>query len=637
LCQTPPPPQTDQAPEPVKTTITVTEKIAAETPANISVLDSGKLEQTPGTDLDDRLRDLPGFSLFRRSSSVVANPTTQGISLRGIGSSGASRTLVLWDAIPANDPFGGWVYWTQFVPAEMSRVEVVRGAPISAFGDRALSGAIGVFSREPEKLRLIAGYEEGNKNTHDATLGFADTWGQAAVSGMARALETNGYYIVPGSIRGPVDQPAAVRFVTGDVHVDHYTSLGNLFLKAGVLVEDRANGTTLTHNSTSLGDISLRYERQWAHDSLSLLGYYQTEGFHSTFSSINASRSTEKLTYQQTVPSSAEGGAAMWQHHESRWNLLAGSDVNRVEATDTDRLVPTGQRIGGGTQLQHGLFAQSDVTWGPARFFAGMRESFIDGTNHYPAAGAPAASDTRYFSPTAGAAIGHKSLRLRGSVYRAFRAPTLNELYREFRTGNTDTLPNANLLPETVLGGEAGFDWVGEHSTLRVTAFRNSLNNLITNVTLSSSPTAIVRQRQNAASAISHGVEAEVRHRFGNYVTGEIGYLYGESRYSTGFRIAQTPKHQGTADLAYIRGGTIASAGVRAYSYQFDDDLNAFRLGGYTVAQMMVRQRLAKSLSAEAAVENALDRTFYIAFTPTPNIGTPRLWRVGLKWDGRVK
>jgi hypothetical protein len=41
------------------------------------------------------LRDVPGFSLFKRSSSLVANPTTQGISLRGIGSSGASRTLVL--------------------------------------------------------------------------------------------------------------------------------------------------------------------------------------------------------------------------------------------------------------------------------------------------------------------------------------------------------------------------------------------------------------------------------------------------------------------------------------------------------------------------------------------------------------
>ena len=78
-------------PETVKTSITVVEKISAETPANVTVLDTTALEQSPGTNLDDRLRDVPGFSLFRRSSSLAANPTTQGISLRGIGSSEIGR------------------------------------------------------------------------------------------------------------------------------------------------------------------------------------------------------------------------------------------------------------------------------------------------------------------------------------------------------------------------------------------------------------------------------------------------------------------------------------------------------------------------------------------------------------------
>ena len=49
----------NKAPEPLKTSVTVTEKISAETPANISVLDRTSLEQSPGTNLDDRLRDVP--------------------------------------------------------------------------------------------------------------------------------------------------------------------------------------------------------------------------------------------------------------------------------------------------------------------------------------------------------------------------------------------------------------------------------------------------------------------------------------------------------------------------------------------------------------------------------------------------
>src|ERR1035437_6393078 len=153
-------------PEPLHTTITVVEKISTETPANVTVVDSTGLQQTPGTNLDDRLRDVPGFSLFRRSSSLVANPTTQGLSLRGIGSSGASRTLVLWDGIPANDPFGGWVYWTQLIPDEMERVEISRGAATSVFGDRAMSGAIAIFSRPSEPRRLLAEYQAGSQNSH---------------------------------------------------------------------------------------------------------------------------------------------------------------------------------------------------------------------------------------------------------------------------------------------------------------------------------------------------------------------------------------------------------------------------------------------------------------------------------------
>jgi outer membrane cobalamin receptor len=620
--QTQNPPTDDQTkPEPVRTSITVVEKISAETPANVTTLDSTALQQSPGTNLDDRLRDVPGFSLFKRSSSLVANPTTQGISLRGIGSSGASRTLVLWDGIPANDPFGGWVYWTQFVPDEISRVEISRGAATSIFGDRAMSGAIGVFSQQPEKLHVQAEYEFGNEDTHDLSAGFSRAWSTLAISGSARGFSSDGYYIVPASIRGIADTRANVRFATGDIHIDHYTSLGNLFFKTSILAEERQNGTELTHNSTGLGTASLRYVREFTKDSLSLLGFYTSEGFHSSFDSVTPDRNTDRLAYTQTVPINAVGGAALWQHHTGRWEVLGGADVYRVNATDTDHLVPSGLRVGGGTQLEHGVYGQGDVTFGTLRLFAGVRHSF--------------AGDSQFLSPNGGFVVGKKRLRARGSIYRSFRAPTLNELYRTFKAGNTTTEANPALVPETLWGAETGFDWIGENSTFRVTGYRNALDNLITNVTLSSSASAIVRQRANAAAAVSRGVEAEFRERMRNF-TGELKYLYVDARYVTGYRVSQIPKQQGTAQLTYQRGGTFASAGLHSYSYQFDDDLNVYRLPGFATLQGVLRQHLASSLSAEVTLENALNHQYYTAFTPTPNIGAPRLWRVGLRWDSRV-
>jgi outer membrane cobalamin receptor len=617
-----PPKDEPPKPEPVKTSITVVEKISAETPANVTTLDSTALQESPGTNLDDRLRDVPGFSLFRRSSSMVANPTTQGISLRGIGSSGASRTLVLWDGIPANDPFGGWVYWTQFVPGEIGSAEISRGAATSIFGDRAMSGAIGLFTRPAEKLHVLAEYEYGNDSTHDISTGFADVWSRFAISGSARAFTSDGYFIVPASIRGAADTRANVQFVTGDVRVDQFTSIGNFYFKTSMLAEERQNGTVITHNSTGMGTVSLRYAREFTNDSFSVLGFHTRSGFHATFDSVTNNRNTDRLTYSQTVPSDAVGGAFLWQHHERRWNLMAGADADRLGGTSTDHVIPTGQRVGGGTQLQHGIFGQADVSLGPVKLFTGVRHSF-------------AGMGSQFLSPNGGFVVGKKSLRARGSVYRSFRAPTLNELYRDFSAGNTTTRANAALVPEKLWGAEAGFDWIGENSTFRVTAYRNSLDGLITNVTLSSSPTAIVRQRANAAAAVSRGVETEFVERFHNF-TSELKYLYVESRYVTGFRVAQIPKHQGTAQLTYQRHGTFASAGLRSYSYQFDDDLNAFRLPGFASVQSVVRQHLVRSLSAEVTLENALDRQFYTAFTPTPNIGAPRQWRVGLRWDGRV-
>jgi outer membrane receptor protein involved in Fe transport len=608
--------------EPVKTSITVVENISAETPANVTVLNGSALEQAPGVNLDDRLREVPGFSLFRRTSSVVAHPTTQGVSLRGIGSSGASRTLVLWDGIPANDPFGGWVYWTQFVPEEMSRAEISRGAATSVFGDRAMSGAIALFSRPPERAHLFTSFDAGNRNTREASLGFSQAWAKTAFSGAARAFRTGGYYIVPEEIRGPVDRQASVRFVTGDARIDRYSNWGDFFLKFNLLAEERANGTVKTGNSTSLGTVSLRYERAFGDDRVSLLGYHSREGFHSIFTSVSADRRIETLQYRQRVPSQGTGGAAMWRRTRRRWNLLAGADASRVSGTSTDRLAAGGVRVGGGSQLQHGAFVQGDAVFGPARFFAGLRHSFAGG-------------DNRFLSPSAGAVVGVRRMRLRGSVYRAFRAPTLNELYREFRVGNTATLANPDLRPETLFGAEAGADWMGENASLRLTTFRNSLDHLITNVTVSTAPNSIVRQRRNAAAAVSRGLEAEFQKSYRNW-RAELGYLFADSRYSDGPRVAQIPKHQGSGRVTYSREGTIVTAGVRSYAYQFDDDLNRFRLPGFAVFELVARQRLASSLSAEVLIDNLLDRRFYTAFTPTPNVGQPQMWRAGLRWDGRL-
>jgi outer membrane cobalamin receptor len=591
----------------------------------ISVLDQTEIQEQPGINIDDRLRAIPGSSLFRRTSSIAANPTTQGVSLRGLGSSGASRSLVLWDGIPVNDPFGGWVYWTRISPDELERVELSRGAATSVFGDRAMSGAISLFSRSAERLHVVGAYEGGTKNTHTLSGGISNVWGPFGASALVRVFTTDGYYVVRADRRGAVDTPAGVRFVSGVARVDYAGAQDRLFVKLDVLTEDRANGTTLTRNSTSLGTLAGHYMRQWTNDTISLLGYHTRQEFHASFSAVGAGRNTENITFWQAVPAEAVGGAGMWRHHASLWNLLAGADVQRVEGTSTDTLIPTGLRVGGGSQLQHGTFAQFDAGTRAAKIFLGARHQFTG-------------TDSRFFSPSGGFVLGRRMLRARGSVYRAFRAPTLNELYRDFRVGATDTRANALLRPETLFGAEVGFDVVAENAHFAVSLYRNQLDDVITNVTLSSTPQLIVRQRRNAAAALTRGVDVQADYRWRSWRL-DLGYLFAESTFSTGERIPQVPKHAGNAQLTYATSNTLASVGLRSYSVQFEDDRNQFKLPGYASFQVSARQRIRRSLWATLSVENALDREYLTGIpSPTaPTIGAPRLVRGGLRWDGPIR
>ena len=64
-----------------------------------------------GARVENRLRDEAGLVQFRRSDSRSAHPTSQGVTLRGLGGNASSRALVTLDGVPQADPFGGWARW----------------------------------------------------------------------------------------------------------------------------------------------------------------------------------------------------------------------------------------------------------------------------------------------------------------------------------------------------------------------------------------------------------------------------------------------------------------------------------------------------------------------------------------------
>ena len=102
-----------------------------------------------------------------------------------------------------------------------------------------------------------------------------------------------------------------------------------------------------------------------------------------------------------------------------------------------------------------------------------------------------------------------------GSVSGGFRAPTLNELYRQFRVGALLVLANNQLGPENLVGGEAGVNLIAtENVTVRGTWYINGIENPVSNVTIGTN----TQQRQNLGRTKVQGFQTDAEYRLGTRV-----------------------------------------------------------------------------------------------------------------------
>jgi outer membrane receptor protein involved in Fe transport len=230
------------------------------------------------------------------------------------------------------------------------------------------------------------------------------------------------------------------------------------------------------------------------------------------------------------------------------------------------------------------------------------------------------------------------------SGYRAFRAPTLNELYRSFRVGNVLTLANDKLRAERLTGGEAGISAAALNHRLNIrgTFFWSEITRPIANVTLSVTPALITRQRQNLGRTRSRGVDVEVEGRVFDSVSFSGGYQFIDATVLQfpantsleGLLIPQVPRHLLTFQARYSNPRRLTVAiQVRAVGSQFDDDQNQFKLDRYFTIDAFASRLVGRGLELFAAFENLTGQRYDIGRTPVLTVGPPVLARVGFRFN----
>jgi outer membrane receptor protein involved in Fe transport len=247
------------------------------------------------------------------------------------------------------------------------------------------------------------------------------------------------------------------------------------------------------------------------------------------------------------------------------------------------------------------------------------------------------------FSPQLSAVFRINSrVSLLGSASRAFRAPTLNELYRSFRVGNVLTQANENLRAERLTNGEVGarVGLLKERFRLRGTLFWNRVDRPVANVTLLTTPVLITRQRQNLGRTRSNGLELQTDASPAMHWFVSATYLFADAsvvRFPAntaleGLLVPQVPRHQFTFQARYENASllTIAFQG-RAASTQFDDDQNLLPLAPYFNLDAFISRRLNAKLDVFGAIENVFNQRYEVGKTPVTTLGPPILVRAGLK------
>ena len=318
------------------------EQRLADVPTHTTVLTRDDIERSAAQTVDDLLREVPGFSLFRRSSSLVANPTTQGVSLRGIGPSGVSRTLVLLDGVPLNDPFGGWVYWSKVPLESIERIEVVRGGGSALYGNYALGGVINIVTSTPHTMRLQGTLAGGTHDTVHAHLHADAVTGPLALALHGDIFSTGGFPIVRADQRGAVDIDADSQHQTFLGRLEYtLTSQLSLFLTGSYFHEERGNGTPLQENATEAGAVAAGGTLRTGDGSdWRLTVYTQLQTFDSTFSRVSGDRQVETLTTAQEVPSLGVGSSLQWTKRLFTQHLVtAGIDAQFIDGESEENLL----------------------------------------------------------------------------------------------------------------------------------------------------------------------------------------------------------------------------------------------------------------------------------------------------------
>ena len=621
----------------IMVTATRTERKKVDVPASTSVITAEEIRQSPAQSADELLSDVVGVDV-RHGIGVLSTSTSNKVTMRGLAGTTEGRTLLLIDGVPANDIYGGAIEWNEIPLDDIERIEIVRGASSALYGSNAMGGVINIITRSPEKgFQARGSLGVQSMNTREFAAGIDGSKGSVAARLSGRILRSDGYLPLAPADRKPTSIDHGMERENVSARVDWAPVDGTTFSLGGRHFHEQKTGTLdypgYNPFEQEQSTVNLDWE-QTLPNAANLSASLWAKTSEGSYDSADYLTGYTSTAYTNTSEETSAGGTIKYTmplitDTVGDHVLTAGIDFRDGEITRRNDY-QSGRNIRvEGSQQYAGLFLQDELFLMEDRLVLNIGGRF-DYWNSYDGLGYDddaSPSTTRYddadhtaFNPKLGA-VWHvtESTSLRASTGKAFRAPTLSDLYNTWVWGTRVYAGNPDLGPEEVTSWELGLDQaIGERTDMSVSLYYNDAQDFIAYLTPDPAGNPDYHEKENVGEVSTRGVEIELSHRIDRHWRIGANYTWNRSEIEAyaadpsieGNLLPDAPEHKAAVNLAWTGSDFSARAVGRHVGSRYSDDTNLTEYSAYTVFNLGLRKRLGEHWRVSLDVQDLFDRGY---------------------------
>ncbi len=613
-------------------TATKTKLSEKKVPMSTTVITAEEMKQKGAYNVRDAIKNAVSIDVSRNGTSMVGN----NVSIRGMGT---TETLILVDGrrIAGEDSASTMNAYEldRLNVNNIERVEILRESGSAIWGSDATGGVINIITKKDQPAGGYAGVRTGSLES--SVYGGFST---GNVGKLNLDVDFNLTKVRRETNEGSTNQYGPRRNISfhGDYKFNDHSGLdfGASFMKEQLtsLAASTTAGSTTSYYDNNRSDYHLKYygfdnkndwEVQSYYSRLGKVGRTRSETSwtdfnHARYSTwVNEARNTYRMDKHNTLTYGME-----FKNQKAGGTRFA----NAGGGTRVEEYLGMESPYGSASQNSYSFYLQDEIELGDRLFFVPSVRF-----DHHGSFGSE-------WSPRVGMTYNlSKASRIKVNYGKAFRAPTIFELYsqmihspiarmRVIVEGNPDLEPEKSTNFDISLEGEKG------KATGKLTYFHNKISNLIDSQAefrgfMNGAMTFIYRYR-NVDKATFDGLEAETKYRFDKHWSARANYTYLDARDdNTGSRLTGRALNTGTVELSWTDAKKDPWTAT-LYNQWYQNYLTSAnnKSYSYSLTNFVVTKDIGK-MSLYAGVDNLFNKKF----DSTDSIWTDgRVWRAGMEW-----